>query len=379
MLLCRHVGIGESAMDNNFLSLDELDGSLSARRSSDLFSAIDLGASLEAAKKISASTSSKAYRKLTSHANITSYSLLSQLHDCPRKFELEKLQANTTVLVDAGPVNLDFAFGHAVGAGIQTFAATQSLVSAQLAAFLAWKADWDAEKLDKNQRPTGKSLAHAMIAVEKFQYFWDRELAEWEVVRLSSGKLATELAFAVDFQNGKFYFGHIDTVLQHKTGKQLAVWEGKTTGWSVNEATYGNSNQALGYSVVVDKIAEEIGANGNDYDVLYIIYDTKNQAFTLMPFHKTRTQRAEWLQDVLLDHANIATYQRIGFYPKRGESCVSKFGYPCNWYGTCQMSNSSLFPGVTPPELGKEEVNSVEDLDFVFTLDELIATQKGKG
>lgn len=365
--------------DTRTWTLDELDGSLSAGRAADPLATIDLSATLEAAKRISASTSDKAYRKLTSHANITSYSLLSQLHDCPRKFELEKLQANAEVPVDTGIINLDFAFGHAVGAGIQTYAATGSLVSAQLAAFLAWKAPWDAEKLDKNQRPVGKSLAHALIAVEKFQYFWQRELDEWEVVRLPSGKLATELAFAVDFQNGKFYFGHIDTVLQHKVHKQLAVWEGKTTGWSVNEATYGNSNQALGYSVVVDKIAEEIGANGNDYDVLYIVYDTKQQEFTLMPFHKTRTQRAEWLQDVLLDHANITTYQKINFYPKRGESCVSKFGYPCSWYGTCQMSNSGLFPGVTPPELSKEEVNSVEDLDFVFTLSELIATQKGKG
>lgn len=371
----------ESTNDSRTWTIDELDGTVRARGTGkyDFLDDIDLGATLEEAKRISANTSDKAYRKLTSHANITSYSLLSQLHECPRKFELEKLQANAEVVVDSGDVNLDFAYGHAVGAGIQTYAATGSLVSAQLAGFLAWKAPWDAEKVDKNGKPVGKSLAHALIAVEKFQYFWARELSDWEVVRLPSGKLATELAFAVDFQNGKFYFGHIDTVLIHKETRQLAVWEGKTTRFTTNEATYGNSNQALGYSVVVDRIAAEIGANGGDYDVLYVIFNAKEQEFTLMPFHKTRTQRAEWLQDILLDHSNIATYQKIGFYPKRGESCVNKWGYPCTWYGTCQMSNSSLFPGVVPPELSKEKVNSVEDLDFVFTLDELIATQKGKG
>lgn len=338
---------------------------------------VDIGATLEEAKRISANTADKAYRKLTSHANVTSYSLLTQLHDCPRRFELDKLQANAEAVVVDSEVNLDFAYGHAVGAGIQTYAATGSLLAAQFAAFCAWRAPWDASKVDKRGRESGKSLAHALIAVERFQYFWARNLSDYEVVKLPNGNNATELAFAVDFENGFYHFGHIDTVLRNKSSGALAVWEGKTTGFqTVDEATYANSSQALGYSVVVDAIAREIGSSGTEYEVLYIVYSSSTGEFSLLPFGKTRTQRAEWLQDTLLDHANIGTYQRIGFYPKRGESCINQWGRKCQWFGQCQMSNESLMPGVVAPKL--ENVHGIESLDFDFKLSDLLATQKGK-
>lgn len=338
----------------------------------------DIGAEIAEAKRISANTADKAYRKLTASANVTSYSLLTNLHKCPRLFELDKLQANSEILVDDGPPNLDFAFGHAVGAGIQTYAATRSIIAAQFAAFLAWRAPHDAEKFDARGNSTGKSLAHATNAIEIFANFWEEELSEWEVVRLPNGRPATELAFAVDFEQKPepvYHFGHVDTVLQHKETKSLAVWEGKTTtSEDIDEAEYANSNQALGYSVIVDAIAKEIGAEGTEYEVFYIVYSSKARRFLLLPFGKSRTQRAEWLQDTLLDHSNLATYQRIGFYPKRGEACVNRFGRKCHWFGTCHMSNSSLFPGVEPPVL--TDVDAVESLDFKFTLSDLIKSQQ---
>lgn len=334
--------------------------------------------SIAEAKAISANTSDKAYRRLTSHENVTSYSLLTMLHECPRKYELEKLQANhPSKQVDTGIVNLDFAYGHAVGAGIQTYAATGSLVASILAAMLAWKAPWDAEKENKQGKPVGKSLTLATLAVEKFAYWWSENMSEWEVVVLPSGKKAVELAFAVDFQNGRYHFGHIDVLLRNKDTGKLAVWEGKTTGFeNVDEAMYGNSNQALGYSVVVDAIAKEIGSDGTEYEVLYIVYSSKSREFQLLPFGKSRSQRAEWLQDTLLDHASLETYKRIGFYPKRGESCISRYGFRCNWYGNCTMRNNSLFPGVELKTLEDVNVASIESLDFVFKLDDLVASQK---
>lgn len=338
----------------------------------------DISAEIAEAKRISANTADKAYRKLTASANVTSYSLLTNLHKCPRLFELDKLQANSEILVDSGLPNLDFAFGHAVGAGIQTYAATRSLVAAQFAAFLAWRAPHDAEKIDARGNSTGKSLAHATNAVEIFSYFWEENFSEWEVVRLPNGKPATELAFAVNFQQSPapiYHFGHIDTVLQNKETKSLAVWEGKTTTTEdIDEAEFANSNQALGYSVVVDAIAQELQIDSTEYEVFYIVYSARARKFFLLPFGKTRTQRAEWLQDILLDHANLQTYQRLGYYPKRGESCVNKYGRKCFWFGSCQMSNEALFPGVTPPVL--EEVTSVESLDFQFTLSDLIKSQQ---
>lgn len=330
------------------------------------------------AKSISANTSDKAYRELTSRENVTSYSLLSQLHECPRKYELNKLQANhPSSLVPLDIINLDFAYGHSVGAGIQTYAATGNLVAAIFAAMLAWKAPHDAEKLDKKENPTGKSLAMATLAIEKFAWWWKEQMSEWEVVVLPNGKKAVELAFAVDFQNGRYHFGHIDTLLRNRISGKLAVWEGKTTGFeSVDEATYANSSQALGYSVIVDAIAKEIGADGTEYEVLYIVYSSKSREFQLLPFGKTRSQRAEWLQDTLLDHASLDTYKRINFYPKRGESCINRYGYRCNWFGNCTMRNESLFPGVELKTLPEDELHSIEALDFVFKLEELVTTQR---
>lgn len=368
---------------DGFTSISDLDELLSPRGQTNHprqggydFLDFDLGPTLAEAKRISANTADKAYRKLTAHGNVTSYSLLEQLHKCPRLFELNKLQANAEIPLDTNTPNLDFSFGHAVGAGIQTYAAVGNLMAAQFAGFLAWRAPHDAEKFDKRGGHTGKSIAHAMYAIEQFARFWDEQLSDWEVVTLPNGKHATELSFAVDMQNGMFHFGHIDTVLIHKTLRQLAVWEGKTTTLeNVDEASYANSNQALGYSVVVDAIAQQLeGVSGTDYEVLYVVYSSKSRNFQLLPFGKTRSQRAEWLQDTLLDHANISTYQRIKFYPKRGESCVNKFGRTCEWFGTCTMQTESLFPGLVPPSLA--DVDFVEAVDFKFTLAELISSQQ---
>lgn len=339
----------------------------------------ELGNSSQAeAIAIAGTTADKAYRKLTSAGNVTTYSLLSLLHICPRKYELEKYKANNPAAeINIEVVNLDFAFGHAVGAGIQTFAATNNLTAALLACWLAWKAPWDAEKVDKRNNPTGKSLTWACYAVEKFSYFWERKLADWEVVKLPSGKSAVELEFAVDFQNGFYHFGHIDTVLQNKHTGQLAVWEGKTTGFeNVDEALYANSSQALGYSVVVDAIAKQLGgADGTDYEVLYIVYSSSSREFQLLPFGKSRAQRAEWIQDILLDHANIQAYERIKFYPKRGESCYDgRWRSRCPWFGTCTLQTSSIFPTIQLRRL--ESIEEVETVDFKFTLAELVEAQK---
>lgn len=345
---------------------------------------IDEGTSAEAiaeSKRISAATSDKAYRKLVASSNVTSYSKLGGLHNCPRYYELEEYEANSPIAQAMAGIrepNLDFCFGHAVGAGIQTYAATRSLVAAQFAAFLAWKAPWDAEKIDKRGEPAGKSLAWAELAVEKFGIFMARELSDFEVVRLPDGRPATELSFAVDFENGFHHFGHIDTLLQSKSTGKLAVWEGKTTGFEqIDEAVYANSSQGLGYSVVVDAIAAQLGVTETDYEVLYVVYSSKTREFMLLPFGKSRTQRAEWMQDILLDHANIAQYRKINFFPKRGENCYSySFRSRCKWFGNCTMRNESLFPGVQLRVL--QDVAEVENVDFKFKLSELVAAQKEK-
>lgn len=368
----------QTDIDRIFSTLDQLIPveKLSARASGDFASAT---VSLGEAKAISGNTTDKEYRVLMRNGNCTSHSKLSLLHKCPRLYEIEMLRASSpAVVAEPDELNADFAYGHAVGAGIQTYGATKDLVAAQFAAFLAWKAPYDFEKLDKYGKPTGKSLPWALYAVEQFAFFMESsELADYEVLRLPDGRPAVELSFGVDTENGFFHFGHIDTVLQHKATGKIAVWEGKTTGMEhVDEAAYGNSYQALGYSVVVDAIANSLGLPDADYEVLYVVYSSKAREFQLLPFTKSKTQRSEWLQDLLLTHATIAKYQELQFFPKRGDHCLDKWGKKCRWYGQCQMRNTSLFPAAQVTSI--TDIAAIKSVDFKFTLTELIAAQKAR-
>jgi hypothetical protein len=331
------------------------------------------------AKAISGNTSDKGYRKLVASRNITSYSKTELLHACPRLFELEMWKSNSKILPSENEsANIDFAFGHAVGAGIQTYGTTRSVQASMFAAFMAWRAPWDAEKLDFRGNPTGKSLAWACHAVEKFAFWFENTLAgEWEVLVLPNGKPAVELAFGVDAGNGYFHVGHVDTILQHRESKRLAVWEGKTTGReTVDDATYANSYQALGYSVVVDALTHQLGLPSSDYEVFYITYSSKSREFIFLPFPKSASQRAEWLQDLLLTHATLDKYYELEFFPKRGDNCINKWGRKCTWYGTCHMRNESLFPGTELAVM--DSLDQIESLDFRFTLDQLIAGQRNR-
>ena len=64
-------------------------------------------------------TSDKAYREILRHGNTTSFSQLEEFYRCPRKFQKRKEQAAFGVAPRRD--NVDFAFGHAVGAGIQNY------------------------------------------------------------------------------------------------------------------------------------------------------------------------------------------------------------------------------------------------------------------
>jgi PD-(D/E)XK nuclease superfamily len=341
---------------------------------------------LRLAISIAASTSDKGYRAITAAENISSFSKLRTLYECPRKYELEMLQKSRPVAEevfgssfdDGAMPNLDFAFGHSVGAGIQTYVATLSLQAAILAACLSWRAPLEASKLDKRGKVVGKSLPHAIHAVELFaQFFHASELSSYQVFLLPSGKPAVEVGIGVDTEDGMFHLGHIDLVLQHKVSRRLAIFEGKTQGGAVvHEASHGNSYQALGYSVVLDAFSEQLGLPQSDYEVFYVAYSSSAREFTLLPLLKNLAQRAEWLQNILLDHAMIRKYRELNFFPKRGDSCVNKWGYQCYWYGQCGMRNDSLFPGASP-----KRISSLEDVpsrDVIFTLKQLIAAQTQK-
>ena len=302
------------------------------------------------------------YRQQVSAINVMSYSTECTLHLCPRKFLLEKLTAaNSTDITD----NIDFLYGHAVGAGVQNYAHTRDIRSAVWDAFVSWKGELDIE-LEKKK----KSFWYALVGVMKFAGEISDLLGEWEIATLADGKPAIELAFRLDLGNGYFYMGHIDAILWHPVNKQFMVLELKTTGFnSVNDAQYKNSAQALGYSLVVDILAQLFNADANNYEVLYCVYKATAGAWEAIPFVKSRYQRAAWLFDLRLDCSILAMYRSVNHFPIHGENCYNFFR-PCEFFGTCDIKSDIEF-------LAKEgiwEANAdekVEGVDFYFDIENI--------
>lgn len=296
-------------------------------------------------------TSQKKYDALLRYKNVTSYSQRQLLHACPRKYQLAMYRAQQAA--ETLTINLDFAFGHAVGAGAQNYLLTGDVTAAQFNSTLAWSAGLEDRK-DRSK----KSLWEAMIAVEKFAE-WDA-LQDWELYKLKLGKPAIELAFSLHARNNFKDYGHIDVVLQNKSTKQLAVLELKTTEREPEEAMYANSSQALGYSLMLKAMEPQL----TYYSVLYAVYSSALREWFLLPFDKSILTQAEWIKDLLLDHSALQTYEQIKFYPKRGESCFD-FRRRCEFFGEC-----NLVPDTELPELAQEE--EAEEVDWIIDIEQII-------
>jgi len=315
----------------------------------------------ESAASQAALTSKKNYRHAYRFINLTSYSQREVLHRCPREFQLMK---RITPGVSEEMPNIDFAFGHSAAAGVQTYIVTGDKQASLLAAFLAWNIDLETDLPKKN-----KSVYFAILAVLKFINYWDAVREHWEVATFN-GRPASELLFWLDCENGHHHVGHIDIILRNKNTKKYTVLEIKTTSAKiVDEAMYGNSDQALGYSIILDTIAGLEGGVAT-FDVLYFVYSTVRREWETIPFQKSRTMRAEWLQDLLLDQTTINTYIKLKFFPKRGSSCWT-FSRRCPHYGVCDFKEATRTDHF---ETWEPNMPLPEKPDFVFNLKDVLDT-----
>ena len=316
-------------------------------------------------------TTNKKYLTLHRHRNVTSNSILESLHTCNRKFILEKLNAQRKHEAEtaAEPANIDFVFGHSVGAGVASYLAfNRNLQFALYATFISWYGKWELGREDYNERKK-KNIERAILAVEMFSHWWEANFDEWEIFRLPDGRPAIELSFCIDLGKTK-YFGHIDLVLRNRHTGRIAIGENKTTGFTnPHPALYQNSGQAIGYSLILDQIVGELA----DYDVLYYAYSAKGEEWHHFPFAKTVTMKLEWIQDRLIDAGHIQQYFQLNHFPKNGGSCF-KFNRPCQYFGECDLVNKDIVEKL--PELtdSREEY----PVDFYYDVQELIEGQKGR-
>lgn len=291
-----------------------------------------------------------------------SYSSLLTLHSCPRKFELYR-RRTTFRTEESIKSTVTFAYGHVIGEAIAGIFRGETLEHIIWEMYLGWHTDLAASDSKLN-----KSVWSAIFAIQKL---WAMRaagfLSDYELVYYN-GKPATELSFAINFPDGFRLRGHVDAVLQHRVTGKVIVLECKTTGAAtLNPATFKNSAQAIGYSIVLDVIYPELSS----YEVLYLVYQTKQQEYELLPFEKTFLQRALWIRELLLDIETIKLYEEAQVYPMHGESCYSFFR-ECEYFNVCTLSTQYLTKPCTEAEVDK----TIYDIEI--SLNDLLDTQLKK-
>lgn len=298
---------------------------------------------------------------------LLSYSSLLTLHSCPRRHQLYKLNSEQDEVKEGDTSPITFAFGHVVGDGIQRVFQGESEEA------IIWKmfCDWDIDLESRNDKQA-KNFYLAVAAIQRFISLRKNGfLDDYELV-YHNGKPACELGFRITFPDGFKLRGFVDAVLRHKTTGEILVLECKTSSaTSINGATYKNSAQAVGYSVVLDVLFPELSS----YSVLYLVYKTKDLSYEPLRFNKSFLQRALWIQELLLDIETIKLYEQAGVYPMRGESCFTFFR-ECEYYNLCTMSTASLVKKIDDEVVMgilKKEAEKVYDVEL--TLADLIDAQ----
>ena len=296
-------------------------------------------------RPFSAEEADKFYSKL-------SYSSLELFHTCPRKWQLSRFYKRQ-------PGDMHTAFGHAVGEAIASIASGAALDAVIFNMYLTFEADL--MELHKSK----KSFALAVEAAASFKVLWDEQLSvEWEVFYVD-GKPAAELGLRVEI--GSYtYRGFVDLVLRNKFTGEIAILENKTTGArSAVEAMYGNSNQSLGYAVILDRIIPDLSS----YLVLHTVFTSFNSQWNVFPVHKNMVKRANWLRDLIYTVRTIEMYKEDDNFPLHGSGCVS-YGKQCGFYGTCDAPTAELVPVI--PDYIEEDDSKYH---YSFTIEELLEQQ----
>lgn len=298
-----------------------------------------------------------------------SYSSLLTLHSCPRKFQLYRLKSAQGLPPEDDYSPVTFAYGHIVGQGIQDVLMGMDEDEIILRMFLMWDIDL-LEDDPKRQKSfwLGVTAIQRFISLRANGFLDDYELVEY------NGKPAVELGFRIVFPDGFVFRGFVDAVLRHKPTGKIVVLECKTSSFSnLNPAIYKNSAQGIGYSIVLDAIFPELSS----YEVLYLVYKTKDREYEQLCFEKSYLQRALWIRELLLDIETIKLYESSGVYPMRGESCYSYFR-DCEYLSLCTLRTTSL---TTPIDMVAHEAKNREEdtrISITLTLMDLINSQMEK-
>lgn len=314
-----------------------------------------------------------------------SYSSCLAVHGCARKMELNKLLPRgfaEDIVFDFGDMvedsvaelekkaagNATFAYGKAVGTGVQEFLVSRDKDKATLATFMAW----DTYLWDDSQLKVKKLFETALLAVQKFQYLESLaiNLADYELMYYE-GKPCVELSFRITLPGEFYYRGFIDAVLKNKYTGEIIVLECKTTGARyVNAVMYQNSEQGVSYALVLDKLFGKMAS----YSVLYCAYLTIIEKWETFLFPKSPVQRMEWFRNTFDDVQTVQRWLDADYFPRRGESCMG-YGKPCVHIDTCHLDMHDFYLSDAQAQRELDKENAEGKYQVEITLDELIEAQ----
>lgn len=293
-----------------------------------------------------------------SKATRLSHSTLELLHKCERLYQLRRLLQTTEDTGESQSEHLQF--GKAFGAGVQSYLVHQD---SEQALYAAWLEYFPQIETDKKNQPR----LHALLAKTFIQL--DSLLMEYEVESLQD----IERGFIIDIEEPYYYVGFIDAVLRNRFTNRYYVLECKTTGLLLENLAplYANSGQALGYSIVLDRIT---GQTLDDFGVIYLVGQMAktpmDDKIKVLQFEKTLRDRLNWFLSLGLDVEHLQRMAELNVYPQRGDACL-RFNKPCSEFGTCSLTTLD-FPYVES-EKEKLEREAKETKLPVYSLDELIA------
>lgn len=302
-----------------------------------------------------------------------SFSKLSKLYTCPRRFLIEELNHNTQV-----DTSFDMAYGSAFGAGVQELFRSGDLESAIVYAFATWDHDeFNSETRYKND----KWLWACLWSIEQFYETEFQSLIQDYELASVNGVEGIEPLVYVRFgspgqKSSYAYQLHIDLILRNRHTGGLVIGEIKTSGMSQQEANWGNSDQTDGYYAILEYLAELHG-EPFDPEIIYIVQQTgkqlkpdENFGFVTFRFSKSKNTSMDFIMRILSDIQTIELYLENEFFPKRGSSCVA-WNRVCRHYGICDFE--SVLEKKNPEESAYETL-PLEAADFIIDLSEMIAS-----
>lgn len=290
-----------------------------------------------------------------------SHSTFELLHGCERKFQKTKLLRNDRAR-DESPATV---FGKSIGSAWQHYFLLRSLGNPVKDAldssiYIAW-VNYD-PVLEDDKR----FLERAVMVMQRSVDFLERMLIDWEIA-FFNGKPASELGFNLDIDPKYYLVGYIDLVVKHRRSGRYAIVDIKTTSMRGEDLTpaYKFSDQCLGYSIVLDKIA---GAGLAEYDVTYWVcqlpgtkgelYLPNNREYT---FPKTLKDRFDWFLKIYLDVNYIKGLENLDAYPKRGSNCQA-WNKICMFFNECQFTSGDTPAYYVPDTIAYDFTYKLNDI-----------------